>query len=146
MPSLYDPARRREILARLEALRPGTPARWGKFDAPKMVNHLIESFRMASGELVPRPKAFPLAAVIKFLAIRVLPFPKGAPTARELLVRVPESWDADLATLRARIEEFKQPAPGTAMPPHPAFGPMSIADWGLLGYKHTNHHFRQFGI
>jgi hypothetical protein len=29
---------------------------------------------------------------------------------------------------------------------HPAFGRMSHRAWGVLGYRHLDHHFRQFGI
>ena len=30
--------------------------------------------------------------------------------------------------------------------PHPAFGVLSYRDYGALMAKHTQHHFRQFGI
>jgi hypothetical protein len=31
-------------------------------------------------------------------------------------------------------------------PPHPAFGTMNRRSWGVLGYRHVAHHFRQFGV
>ena len=31
-------------------------------------------------------------------------------------------------------------------PDHPAFGSMTERDWGVLAYRHADHHFRQFGI
>jgi hypothetical protein len=31
-------------------------------------------------------------------------------------------------------------------PEHPAFGRMSRRVWGVLGYRHLDHHFRQFGV
>jgi len=30
--------------------------------------------------------------------------------------------------------------------PHPAFGPMTRREWMTWGYRHADHHFRQFGI
>ena len=32
------------------------------------------------------------------------------------------------------------------IPTRPLFGRMSTGDWDRLLYRHTNHHFRQFGI
>lgn len=146
VPSLYDPARRQELVARLARLRPDAAARWGRFTAPKMLTHLIEAMRMASGELTVPPRHLPLLPILRPLVIHVFPFPKGAPTAREMLSRPPATWEEDVATLRARIEAVREPAPGARLPDHPAFGPMSARDWGVLMYKHADHHFRQFGI
>ncbi len=146
MPSLYDADRRTELVARLAHLTPDRAARWGRFTAPQMVTHVIEALRMATGELHVPPHPLPLQFLLRPLMIHVLPFPKGAPTARQLLARVPASWADDVATLRACIEAVRAPAPGTPLPAHPAFGPMSARDWGALMYKHTDHHFRQFAI
>ena len=146
VPSLYDPARRQELVDRLARLRPDAAARWGKFTAPQMVTHLIEGMRMAAGELTVAPRHLPLLPIVRPLVLHVFPFPKGAPTARELLARVPTTWEADVGTLRTKVEAVREPAPGTRLPDHPAFGPMSARDWGVLLYKHADHHFRQFGI
>ena len=101
---------------------------------------------MALGELPVRPKnkrafqTFPL----KHLALYVIPFPKGAPTAPELLAGQPGDFEADRARLRALLEQFgtgPEEGPG---PAHPLFGPLSRKEWGVLVYKHTDHHLRQF--
>ena len=53
-----------------------------------MLAHLNDSYRMATGELKVKPKNLPLRYTpIKQLIIYVLPFPKGAPTAPELIAR-----------------------------------------------------------
>ena len=31
-------------------------------------------------------------------------------------------------------------------PAHPIFGPLTVRQWGVQGYKHTDHHLRQFGV
>lgn len=146
MPSAHDPARRQELLDRLGHLTPDRPARWGRFTAPRMVLHLTDAMRMATGELAVRPKPFPMKFLLRPLMLHLLPFPKGAPTAPELLARTPDAWERDVAALRARIAGLEAPAPGTRLPEHPIFGPMTAHDWGTLLYKHADHHFRQFGI
>lgn len=146
MPTIFDPTLRAELLARLDRLDPHAPARWGRMNAPQMVSHLIESYRFGAGELTLPSWPVPFRRVVTWLALYVIPFPKGAPAAPALLARVPETWDADVATLRARIAAFAPPAPGAPRSPHPIFGVLRDADLGVLAYKHTDHHFRQFGV
>lgn len=145
-PTLYDAEHRDEILRRLDGLRADARPAWGRMDAPRMVSHLLEAYRMASGELkVPR-KPVPLRALVRYLFIHRLPFPKGAPTAPALLARAPESWPDDVARLRAMIDGVRAPSPGAALAEHPIFGTMSAHDWGALLWKHTDHHLRQFRV
>ncbi len=144
--SLYDPARRDEMLRRLAALRFDRSPRWGRMTAPQMVTHLIEAYRMPSGELHIAARSMPFKPLLRWLMLYVMPFPKGAPTARELLARRPSTWDADVEALRACIAAVREPAAGERVGEHPIFGKMSARDWGVLLYKHTDHHFRQFGI
>ena len=146
MPSIYDPARRQELRDRLAQLTPERAPRWGRFSARQMVTHLLESYRMGAGELRLPVRPLPLRAVVRYLMIHVLPFPRSAPTAPQLLARAPDSWERDVAALSDRIASRVEPAPGAELATHPLFGRMSAADWGVLSYKHTDHHFRQFGI
>ena len=30
--------------------------------------------------------------------------------------------------------------------PHPFFGKMTAEEWGMLGYKHLDHHLKQFDV
>lgn len=146
MPSLYEPARRQELLDRVGRLQPDRPPKWGRFTAPKMVNHLIESMRMARGEITPRSRTLPLTFILRPLLIhaRWLPWPKSSPTAPELLTRVPASWEADVATLHDLLATHPAHAEGEQVRTHPAFGQMSSRDWGALIYRHVDHHLTQF--
>ena len=75
-----------------------------------------------------------------------LPWPKSAPTAPELLARTPEAWDKEVARFRAAVDALtKRPKDGT-WPIHVVFGRLSGAQWGRLLYRHTDHHFKQFGV
>lgn len=146
MPTIFDPAARRHLLDRLDRLAPTAAPRWGRMSAPQMVAHLIESYRFGAGELTLPLWPVPFRPLVRWLALYVLPFPKGAPAARQLMERVPAAWADDVATLRDRIARFAPPPPGAVRPPHPIFGVMGDADLGVLAYKHTDHHFRQFGV
>jgi len=143
--TIFDPSARQALLARLDRLAPETPAQWGKFTAPRMVSHLIAAARMALGEIAVKPRksimSFP---PVRYLIIYVMPWPKGTPTAPEMLARVPESWPGDIATLKALIERAAANETGQWQP-HPAFGTLSARDWGALIHRHVVHHLTQFG-
>ncbi|HEY3286323.1 MAG TPA: DUF1569 domain-containing protein [Gemmatimonadaceae bacterium] len=144
--SILDPRSRAGLLARIDQLDPATPARWGRFTAPRMVSHLIESVRMALGELPVRRRRSILGnRLVRALVIHVLPFPRGAPTAGELLARAPASWASDIATLKTLIDRAAAHPPHGVWQPHPVFGILSDDDWGVLIYRHTAHHLSQFG-
>lgn len=146
VPSIWNDADRAALVRRALALTPNHTAKWGTFSVSGMVAHLNDAARMATGDLPVTPKAPPFLtwAPVRYLIIHVLPMPKGAPTAPELVAR---STAADLAQEQQRLQTLFDDLPRrtTLAPRHPAFGPMTRHDWGAIIYKHTDHHLRQFG-
>ena len=148
MATFWDRSTREEMCRRINRLTPDSKPRWGKFTAAQMVAHLNDAMRMASGELAVQPKTLPIRYFpLKHLILYVFPFPKGAPTAPELLAR------CAAADLKAEQVQFADIAARTAAksasdrwPDHPAFGPLSHTAWGKLINKHTEHHLKQFGV
>jgi hypothetical protein len=148
MATFWDSATREDLCRRVARLTPETSAQWGKFSSAQMVAHLNDALRMAIGDLAVAPKNLPIRYFpLKQLILYVLPFPKGAPTAPELLARC---GDADLKAEQAAFTELAAKAAARARtdrwPAHPAFGPLSYDAWGKLVCKHTEHHLKQFGV
>jgi hypothetical protein len=145
--SIWDQRARLELLTRLERLAADTPARWGRFTGAGMLAHLNDSLRMALGELTPREKQLPLRFFpLKQLVIYLLPFPRGTPTAPELIARIHVAvWSDEVETFRELLGRLAAQADATTWPRHPAFGAMNRRRWGVLVYRHTDHHFTQFG-
>ena len=147
MKSVWNEADYREICSRLDRLRPDAAPRWGRFTAPQMVCHLADALKMASGTLSVQPKKLPIRhPPLKQLIIYWLPFPKSAPTAPELVTRVATEWHGELRELRQQLEAFQKRGPAGPFVPHPAFGRLSSRAWGVLVYRHTDHHLKQFGV
>jgi hypothetical protein len=145
--SLSDPRARQQLADRLERLAPGAKPLWGKMTAPQMVAHLADWMLMAKGELKTAPKKRALRfPPIKQLVIYWLPFPKGVPTAPELITRKPLAWKVERAAVRQHVESWENLNRQTMWPEHPVFGKMTARAWGVLGYRHMDHHLRQFGI
>jgi hypothetical protein len=144
--SLADASARDEIVQRIGRLTPQTPARWGKMDCPKMLAHIGDALKMATGELHVPFKRTPLRLwPVRTLFIYWLPMPKGAPTAPVLVRRTADEWQREVDDVCGRLRAFPPQVDGE-WPVHPVFGPMTARDWGVLGYKHLDHHLRQFGV
>ena len=148
MKSIWETAAQRELSDRLLTLSANHPSPWGKMSAQQMVCHLAESLRMALGELPVAPKNLPLRyPPIKQLIVYVAPFPKNAPTAPELVITAtPNEWAGDVRTLTTLMDRFVARGPAGPWVDHPAFGRLSSRAWGVLVYRHMDHHFKQFGV
>jgi hypothetical protein len=136
------------VCQRIGSVTSASVPRWGRMDAKAMLTHLKLSALMALGELPVANKSKRAFQVfpIKHIILHVVPFPKGAPTAPELLVPDAAFVDAirsELASLVERIGAGPREGYG---PVHPLFGRLSFREWGVATYKHTDHHLRQFGV
>ncbi|MGI9089971.1 MAG: DUF1569 domain-containing protein [Gemmatimonadaceae bacterium] len=146
MKSLWQVGDRQELVERLRRVGADHPARWGKMDAPQMVAHCADAVRMALGTLPVPSKRLPTRyPPLKQILVYLLPFPKSVPTAPELIQRRAGDWNTEVADLIRLMEELAARRPNDLAPEHPAFGTMSHNAWGVLGYKHLDHHLRQFG-
>ncbi len=145
--TLSDARAREQLLKRLERLKPKAAPLWGKMTAPQMLAHVADWMLMANGELRPALKKHPVRyPILKQLMIYWVPFPKGLPTAKELITRKPAAWSVERAAVREHFKSFGNPDPKAIWPDHPLFGRMNRKTWAVLAYRHTDHHFRQFGI
>ena len=92
-------------MERLHQLTPDQQPRWGRMDAGRMLAHLTDACRMATGDLAVAPRKGPLRYwPLRDLVIYYLPWPKGAPTAPELVRRRrDEVVDGDVAGALADV-------------------------------------------
>ena len=147
MGSILNGADCASICQRIVSVTSASAPRWGRMDAKAMLNHLRLSALMALGELPVANKSKRVFQVfpVKHLILHVVPFPKGAPTAPELLAPDAAAVDAIRSELVLLVERIGTgPREGDG-PIHPLFGRLSFGEWGVATYKHTDHHLRQFG-
>jgi len=148
MSTLADPAARAAIRQRLERLTPSTPRKWGRMTPHQMVCHLTDGYRTSSGERVPVPVHNVITrSVVRLFALHTsLTWPKGVKTVRESDQEQggtkPVEWDRDIAELLRRVDAFT-PLEGRT---HPKFGPLTAKEWNVWGFRHADHHLRQFGL
>ena len=144
--SLLDPEVELQTLSRLDRLAPTARARWGRMSVTQMLRHIAGGLRMATGELVIPGRNSPLRLFpIRQLIVFVLPFPHNAPTAPALISTETFDFEEERATLRSLISSFAK-REIREWPEHPAFGPLDREQWGVMAWKHLDHHLRQFGV
>jgi uncharacterized protein DUF1569 len=145
--SLLNDADRLAICQRIGSVTSASVPRWGQMDATAMLSHLRRSALMALAELPVACKSKRVFQVfpVKHLILHLVPFPKGAPTAPELVGRDGVPFDAIRSELLSLVERIGAgPREGDG-PVHPLFGRLTFREWGVATYKHTDHHLRQFG-
>lgn len=139
------------VLSHLNKLTADKKPAWGKMSAQRMVEHLTDTLRIATGEnpqelLTPEDK---LERMVAFLYTdkpmardMVVPFAKeGTPLRHEELeLAIDEFVEVylDFQELFAENPELKTV--------HAYFGPLNYEQWDLVNKKHLTHHFTQFGI
>ena len=147
LPNIFTQEVAEGMIARINELTTQSQPQWGKMNCGQMLAHLTEALRMALGDLQIKPKGGPLRYwPLKPLILNWLPFPKGAPTAPELIARSPKEIGPEVAELHKLLERFVASTTRQDWPEHPAFGKLSAQEWGALIYKHMDHHLRQFGV
>ena len=133
-------------MSRLEHVTTESRPQWGKMNAEQMLTHLVESMRMACGELQTKSKKLPIRfPPLRQLIVYWLPWPKGSPTAPELLPSSSRSIEESKRELTRLVNVIGENT-ATKWPEHPAFGKLSRRGWGVLGWRHMDHHLRQFGV
>jgi len=151
MKTLANAADREEILRRFETLQPTSPHRWGSMSAHQMICHLTDVFRSSMGEkpVSPAPRIIPRPP-LRWLALWLpFPWPHGFPARPEWDQKIagtpPTDFDHDRRELLRIFARFTAQPQTFAWNEHAIFGPMTHAQWQRLGYRHMDHHLRQFG-
>jgi hypothetical protein len=148
MQNLFDPASRDSILTRLSNLPPAAPRQWGKMGAAQMLAHCSVAMEAATGDR-PRRQALIGKLLSPMVRSRVLgdrPFSRSSPTDPTFIVKDERDFDAEKRRLIALVGKFCEQGPAAAArQTHSFLGRMTGDDWGVMMYKHIDHHLKQFG-
>lgn len=147
--NLRDSACSQQLIDRIGKLQPGTPPLWGRMTATEMLLHcnrvneqLLESPPVKKGTA---PKQY----IARWLYLYVKPiFPKNIPTPKRNDTKGAiddAAFEAERNRFIALLSRFPTHAKPISLP-HPYFGDLNTNQWGIFGYKHMDHHLRQFGL
>ena len=116
----------------------------------EMLCHLADAFRAMLGErTISSTQTLFSRTLIKWVALHSpLEWPKGVPTMPEVDQRKggtrPVQFESDRAAVIDLLRRFALPE--TKHTPHPTFGDLTPGEWQVWGYRHVDHHLRQFGV
>lgn len=148
MSTFADATVKASVRQRLAGLTPNAARQWGRMTPHQMVCHLSDGFRMAAGERHPRPVDNVFSrSIVRWVALHSsMSWPKGVKTVPEVDQEQggtkPAEWDRDHTEL-LRLHDAFRAMEGNK---HPMFGPLTAAEWNTWGFRHADHHLRQFGL
>ena len=149
MKTLFEPADRESLLARLEIIRPDSERQWGKMNSAQALGHCANALETGAG-VRPLKQRFIGKVLAPFVRASILgekPFSKNSPTDPTFIVADERDLDQERARLIALIHRFvERGAPAAANETHAFFGKLTGEQWGVLMYKHIDHHLQQFGV
>jgi hypothetical protein len=150
MNSLADQGAIDSLVTRLNKLHPERPRAWGRMTPNEMLCHLADAFELALGARPFTPAdTWMLRTVIKYVALHTsLAWPQGRPTPAEVAQGAGGTRPVDFERDRARAVDLLRrfAAADARHATHPFFGPLTRDEWMIWGYRHTDHHLRQFAL
>lgn len=149
MPTLFDPADRDALLARLDRLEAATPRQWGSMTPAQALAHCAVPLESVTGLHPMRQRLIGklLAWLVKGKVLGDQPFGRDSPTDKDFVVKDDRDLDAERGRVKELVARFAERGPGKAAEAeHAFFGRLSGEEWGRLMAKHLDHHLRQFGV
>ncbi len=149
METLFHPEGSRQIIDRINSLKPISQNEWGTMNVGQMLVHCQQPIKVAFGDL--KIKVGLLGYIFGRLGKRQLTqnnfrFKKDLPTAKEFRISGQHDFEQARTTLIELIEKFSTEGPNSIPnKKHPFFGTLTDEQWGSIQWKHLDHHLKQFG-
>lgn len=148
MKNLFEAPSATEIKRRTETLRPNSEGQWGAMNVAQMLAHCSAWMEMAAGLALP-PRSFIGRIFGKMAKKSILgkePIRRNMPTDKSLIIEGEKNFAAEQQRLLGWVDRFSKGGPEQCTThPHSFFGSMTPIEWAIMGYKHLDHHLRQFG-
>ncbi|MCE7057561.1 DUF1569 domain-containing protein [Algoriphagus sp. AGSA1] len=149
MKTIFDPAAREELTRRIGSVKEDSHPQWGKMNVYQMLKHNTYWNGWILGTEDHAYKQAFIGKIFGKIALKRMikddsPFDKNIPTSDQFKVKEEngdlESERIQWISLINNYGDFSNPKFV-----HDFFGKMTKDQIGVLVYKHTDHHLRQFG-
>lgn len=150
MKTIFDPAIRDELARRVATLDENNKALWGKMNVFQMTRHCSIWNEWVLGKSDISSKQGFLGKIFGQMALRSntkddKPLGKNTPTGKAFTVKQKEGdLNAEKKILINLIVDFEHFSDDQFI--HDFFGKMTREQIGILAYKHSDHHLRQFNV
>ena len=149
MKSIFNTEDKNDIINRLDQLHPDSKPMWGKMSVSQMLAHCIVPTKISTGDLPGKRNIFGIlfGKIAKKRMVAEEPFKKNLPTDPSFVVKHNPDFYESQQELKTLIEKLYNTDKNELLQrKHPFFGKLTLDEWGLLNYKHFDHHLRQFGV
>jgi hypothetical protein len=147
--NLFNVTDKPELIERINKLTPDTKPQWGKMNVSQMLEHCTVSVKLALGEIKPEvnEEHLKLGRIVKGRVFETEVFSKELPTTKEFIVKDEGSFNINKEIFIDYINRFSDSDRTFEINGmHPYFGILTMKEWSMLIWKHTNHHLIQFGV
>lgn len=150
MKSIFNKEEQEELIKRIKLLDENKTALWGSMNVFQMLLHCTYWDNWMQGNNQQRYKQNFIGRIFGKMGLKRMvkdnsPLDKNVPTGKAFKIK---QTYCDLEVEKAQwiklINQYQQYNNPDFI--HVFFGKMSTESIGILAYKHTDHHLRQFGV
>lgn len=139
------------LLLRIGRLSEDSEARWGKMNSAQMLQHCTWILQTATGEVVLPKTNFVFSTIGRVAKYAIwltgIGIPPDMPTYNCVKCDRNCDFQNSRKKLVAALDAYSMAAAQDGLKPdHRLFGKMNRMFWGLLEYKHLDHHLKQFRV
>lgn len=147
MKSFFEPEAYQELQQRLDQIKEDSRPQWGKMNAAQMFNHCQAPLKIAVDKYEETLKPNWLVKLLfKKMLYSPKPFRKNSPTPPQFRSIADYNFNDEKVELQRWMDELWQDRNNEHRAAHPVFGDFTKEQWGVLQWKHLNHHFEQFSV
>lgn len=148
MKSLFEESAYKEVLNRLDQLTENSRRQWGKMSVGQMAWHCQVPLKVAvKNKPNSGKKGNPLVRwFFKKSLYNDKLWRKGLPTSPMAKATEEKEFQSEMANLKSLVHACYETRNREEWQPHPLFGHLTPDQWGMMEYKHLDHHLRQFGV
>ena len=150
MKTIFDNNTREELIDRIGNINEDTKSHWGKMNVYQMLQHNTYWNGWILGHNNHTYKQAFIGKIFGKIALKRMikdeqPFDKNIPTSEQFKPKaLIGDWDAEKSKWIFLLKEYENYNNPNFI--HDFFGKMTKEEVGILVYKHTDHHLRQFGV
>ncbi|QJP33295.1 DUF1569 domain-containing protein [Nonlabens sp. Ci31] len=147
MASFFDQNAYEELHSRLKNIELETVPKWGKMTAAQMINHCQGPLKIAvnKSDITMKPNWL-VKVLFKKMMYSSKPYRKNVPTPIIFRSTGGFNFEKEKLSLQKYMDELWEDRDNESRTPHPVFGKFTKEQWGIMQWKHLNHHFDQFGV
>lgn len=138
-----------EIISRINELTPSSQRLWGRMNVEQMLAHCSVGLETAIG-LKFYPQLFMgklIGRFFKSFGIGERPINKNSPTNPAFIITKTMEFEKEKENLIFLAKQFSEGGETKCTSnPHSFFGKLTPNEWGMLMYKHLDHHLKQFSV